>query len=141
MRLWRIAPGIAAAGVVLITCVACGARAGVSGGTGALTPFEELDSRPELVNSNEVTREVARLYPRRLRDRGLGGRVVLDLTVDSGGDVINASVAQTSGHRELDRAALRVARMMRFTPPTAGSQPVSTRMNIPLSFATRASRR
>lgn len=53
-------------------------------------------------------------YPTRARRRGLQGRVVLLVRVDAAGGVAEIRVDHSSGHRMLDRAALKTVRNWRF---------------------------
>lgn len=60
-------------------------------------------------------------YPRRARRDGIEGEVVLAITIDSAGRVTGLSVARSSGHEILDRAALASARgVTRVPAPPAG---------------------
>jgi protein TonB len=47
----------------------------------------------------------------------VSGRVVLKLTVDGGGRVVDAAVAQSSGSTQLDDRAMRTVRGWRFAVP------------------------
>jgi len=59
-----------------------------------------------------------RYYPQSARSSGLGGRVLVRLTVDARGRVTHASVEQSSGDGALDSAALTLAYAYRFNPGT-----------------------
>ena len=69
-------------------------------------------------------------YPSKLRLDGISGSGVCVVSVDSGsGRVIEASMAQSTGNPQLDKAALRTFRKWRFKPGT-----VST-VRIPIEFS------
>ena len=70
-------------------------------------------------------------YPEEARDLEIEGRVVLELTVDSTGKVVNVRVVKRL-HPLLDAEASRAARKMRFTPGTVNGTPV--RVKIPYTF-------
>ncbi|WP_119390935.1 energy transducer TonB family protein [Taklimakanibacter lacteus] len=67
----------------------------------------------------------ARLASRRpaiqSRARGAKGRVVIFFTIGASGDVISASVSQSSGNASLDSAARAVVASTSFPPPPGGS--------------------
>jgi protein TonB len=77
----------------------------------ATGPYSEgdVDERPRLV------RDVQPAYPADALRLGVEGDVVLTLVVDAAGRVTDARVTRSAGHG-FDESALRVARMLRFTP-------------------------
>ena len=100
------------------------------------TAFVPFTIRPELTNRNEVVQALMREYPSRLRDARIGGRVVVWFYISDVGRVLHSEIYQSSGHEELDRAALRVATAYRFTPAMnperAGS--IATWIQLPITF-------
>ncbi len=99
-----------------------------------ITPFEE---RPELLNPMEVQQALAEEYPRTLREEGIAGTVQVHLFITGEGDVQRVLVARTSGHEVLDSAALRVARVFRFSAARNLGEPVPVWLAIPITFSTR----
>lgn len=99
--------------------------------------FTPYTVRPDLVNEMEVQRALEREYPPILRDAGIGGTVNVHFFIDAEGVVQRVLVAQTSGHEALDSAALRVARIFRFSPARDEDEPVPVWIAIPLTFQTR----
>jgi TonB family protein len=73
-------------------------------------------------------------YPSILRDRQIGGTVMLSLLIDEAGTVIESSVRSSSGNSLLDDAALRIGRSMSFTPAQHQGRQVRTRVEIPVVF-------
>lgn len=73
-------------------------------------------------------------YPWLARQRGEHGRVVVRVAVDRSGQVINAEIAQSSGHGRLDRAALSTLRRWRFVPARRGTAPVTATVEVPVTF-------
>ena len=63
------------------------------------------------------------VYPPRAERQGIGGAVVLRITVGVDGGVVALTVEESSGHSILDRAALEAIRSWRFDPGTRGGQP------------------
>lgn len=74
-------------------------------------------------------------YPSSALRRGVGGTVQVRVTVATDGSVERLELAQTSGNRDLDRAALEAMRRWRFKPATQGGQPVVADVIVPLDFA------
>lgn len=73
-------------------------------------------------------------YPAEAMRRGLGGQVRLRVTVAADGSVERLELAEGSGHRELDRAALETVRRWRFRPAQRGGQAVAAEVIVPLEF-------
>jgi protein TonB len=63
-------------------------------------------------------------YPEELRQAGIGGDVVLRLRLTDKGRVIEAKVAESSGHPQLDDSAHRSLRRCRFEPALRDGLPV-----------------
>ena len=89
---------------------------------------------PNLINEEEVQQAIDDEYPPLLRDAGIGGTVHVQIFVDVAGVVQNAVVGRSSGHDPLDEAALRAARVMRFTPALDVDEPVPVWIAIPITF-------
>jgi len=102
---------------------------GLSGnkGDGFIAPEFQLGSA-----NNPIPR-----YPRRARQQGLEGRVVIRLTVAADGTPARISILQSSGYAILDRAAVRTFRDWRFRPATRAGIPVASSLDVPISFRLR----
>ena len=61
--------------------------------------------------------------------------VTLLVTVDADGHVSNAEVAESSGKKDLDEAAIIAVRQWTFTPAMRDGTPVASRIKIPFHFA------
>lgn len=99
----------------------------------SVTPYTVA---PRYENAEEVRRAI-REFPALalLRDAGIGGTVHLNFFVDKTGAVADATVAETSGHPALDEAALRVAKVFRFTPARNRDEVVEAWVSFPITFA------
>ncbi|MBA4158428.1 MAG: TonB family protein, partial [Gemmatimonadetes bacterium] len=95
---------------------------------------------PELNNRAAVVRLLDFTYPSILRDRQIGGKVMLSLLIDEAGTVIESNLRSSSGHSLLDDAAVRIGRSMSFTPAQHQGRQVRTRVEIPLVFDAQAPR-
>lgn len=74
-------------------------------------------------------------YPDELLDKGIGGTVMIQFTVNVEGSVVDLMVSR-SVDPLLDGEALRVVRSMdRWTPGRNQGQPVPVRLTLPVSFA------
>lgn len=76
-------------------------------------------------------------YPRAARRMGMEGRVVLEVTVGAEGRAQEVTVAESSGHGVLDRAARRAVRRWRFEPARAAGQAVASTTTVPVRFELR----
>jgi protein TonB len=104
------------------------------GETPSFTPFTVA---PNLRNRDEVGRALEREYPALLRDAGVGGRVLVWIRLDDQGNVELTQVNQSSGQPSLDEAALRVARVMEFSPAMNRDKQVPVWVSIPIQFQVR----
>ena len=71
-------------------------------------------------------------YPSAARNSGAQGRVVVEVTIDEQGKVIEARAV--SGHTFLLQAAVQAARQARFTPALLSGQPVKVKGTINYVF-------
>ena len=75
------------------------------------------------------------VYPEELQDQGIGGTVVLRLTVSADGAVINVDIAGSSGISPLDKAAVKAAYTYSFAPArNIYDEPVMCIMNKKVVF-------
>jgi TonB family protein len=87
---------------------------------------------PVLANRAEVEQAMAAAYPTSLREQGTGGVVLVWAFVAPAGTVQRVHVGTSSGSAELDRAALGVVSVMRFS--IAGERPDGAWVELPLAF-------
>ena len=78
---------------------------------------------------------VAPAYPREALRRGVSGTVRVQATIAPDGSVERMELAQSSGDRYLDRAAMEAVRRWRFSPAMRNGQPVSAQVVIPVDFS------
>lgn len=71
-------------------------------------------------------------YPPAARNSGAQGRVVVEVTIDEQGKVVEAHAV--SGHNFLQQAAVQAARQARFTPARLSGQPVKFKGTINYVF-------
>jgi len=74
-------------------------------------------------------------YPRSARKKGIQGRVVVTVTIDTSGKISHSQISRSSGNSALDSSALSAAKRFRFTPAINGlGQAVSVKRSIPFNF-------
>jgi TonB family C-terminal domain len=71
-------------------------------------------------------------YPTAARNRGWQGQARLAVDVDANGNVTNVRLINSSGHLELDEAAIRQARQWKFTPSASGRQGIGVKVDFQL---------
>ena len=76
-------------------------------------------------------------YPAQLRAEGIGGTVQVWFFVTEENQVIRTLVNESSRHRELDNAAIRVADLIEFTPALNRDRRVPVWISLPITFTTR----
>jgi periplasmic protein TonB len=79
-------------------------------------------------------------YPDAERDRGVEGTLRLRLVVGPDGTVRSVDVADTSGSRALDAAAVEAVRGWLFDPATEDGVPVESTVLLPVTFRIRRAR-
>jgi protein TonB len=117
-----------------------------AGQTAALPdPASALGTAPDTLETGSADFEPARYdvaalanpepdYPWASRRAGEEGRVVLRVEVSAGGIVEAIEIADSSGHRRLDAAALAAVRHWRFEPARIGDRAIATTVNVPVTF-------
>lgn len=99
--------------------------------------FTPYTVAPEVTNRSEVQRALVREYPPLLRDAGIGGTVNVWFFIDETGKVVNTRLVASSGHPQLDGAALAVADIMKFTPAMNRDKQVPVWVQMPIKFEVR----
>lgn len=76
-------------------------------------------------------------YPVRALSRGEGGTVLVIVHIGPDGVPTATQLAQSSGSRDLDRAAQAAVRRWRFEPAMADGRPTVGRVVVPIDFRPR----
>jgi len=76
-------------------------------------------------------------YPPLARRLGQEGVVRLSLQIDAAGEVTDVTVRASSGHRLLDRAAIRAARSWRYHPARSGKRTMAGTIDQAVEFRLR----
>ena len=96
--------------------------------------FTPMTVHPEIKNRREVQAALMREYPPLLRNAGIGGQVVVWFFISEEGQVLDRRVARSSGHIQLDEAALQVADVFRFSPALNRAKVVQVWIQLPITF-------
>jgi len=73
-------------------------------------------------------------YPPAELRAGVGGTVVVIVTIDGNGNVTDVAIEKSSRNRNLDRAAMDAARRSKFNPAKKGGVGVPSRVRVPYEF-------
>lgn len=75
------------------------------------------------------------IYPEELRRDGIGGTVLLRVTIAADGTVEEVTLAKSSGYRALDESALTAIRTWRFEPARRNKVAVKYTVKLPVTFS------
>ncbi len=92
---------------------------------------DEQDGKGGLVKGKIISMPAPE-YPQQAKEEGVEGTVVVQVTMDEEGKIIEANV--NSGEPLLREAALAAARLARFTPTTVDGKPVKVTGTINYNF-------
>jgi TonB family protein len=101
--------------------------------------LQERIVRPQLANADKV--KLHDFYPADARKRGIEGRSVHLLVVESDGSISQYALVESSDSEVLDKAALTFLSAIRMTPGTFDGVPVRMTMVMPIAFKLPASRK
>ena len=88
----------------------------------------DLDSPPSPTSKTQPT------YPSSLLKKGVGGKVLITCTIDDTGRVISTTIKQSSGHPDLDKAAINAVNKWKFKPGMQAGKPVKAVCIVPFNF-------
>jgi protein TonB len=89
---------------------------------------DSLDAPPQAVA------KFPPVYPPSLLRSATGGRVQVACTIDEAGKVVAASIRQSSGSAELDKAAIGAVNRWKFKAATRGGKAVKASCVVPFTF-------
>lgn len=73
-------------------------------------------------------------YPRRAREQGWHGRVIIRLTISANGAVESGTIHQSSEHKLLDDQAMNAVTQWTFEPAKNGGFPMTSTVDIPIQY-------
>ena len=74
------------------------------------------------------------VYPFRARKKGLEGVVILNVTISKSGEPLFCSIADSSGYKDLDDAALDTVLSSFFQPGTINGEKIESSLRISIKF-------
>ena len=77
---------------------------------------------------------VSPFYPQLSRRRGEEGIVVISLEISASGEVTEIHTARSSGHKRLDKAAIKAVKKAQFTPATRFGKPCASTLIQTFTF-------
>lgn len=102
---------------------------------GAARELVEVEVAPVPLNSDEMGRQLERMYPPLLREAGVSGLVHVRFRIDASGAVVAPSVRVVkSTHPQFADATRRAVRVLRFEPARAGGEPVAVWVELPVQW-------
>ena len=100
----------------------------VNSGQGVIAEETFLVTEPVPINSIEPD------YPFRARKKGLEGVVILNVTISKSGEPLFCSIADSSGYKDLDDAALDTVLSSFFQPGTVNGEKIESSLRISIKF-------
>ncbi|MBI9063489.1 MAG: M56 family metallopeptidase [Marinilabiliaceae bacterium] len=101
--------------------------------------YDTVDVLPQYVGGETKMFEFIRSnlkYPDPAKKAGKKGKVFVSFVINQQGKVTNTKIARSSGHKELDEAAIDVVELMpAWTPGKHEGKVVNVRFVLPLNFA------
>lgn len=86
------------------------------------------------ITDSDFIHQVKPEYPEIAKEQQIQGTVIVLVTIGPQGQVVTASVAQSSGNQILDKTALQAAEQSTFRPPTANGIPITRQYKIEYDF-------
>jgi TonB family protein len=112
--------------LLLASAGACASRGAAEGS--APTPAT-AETGAEMRNRSEALRLMDRYYPQLLRDARVTGEVVVRITLDAQGGVVDRRVVRST-QEQFSNAALTVAEQLLFTRPAAAGEALEVEMHF-----------
>jgi TonB family protein len=89
---------------------------------------------PRILNPEAIIEAIRAAYPSELLARGRGGTVGMQFLVGPEGEIQRRQIGQISAYPALDRAAMQVASIYRFSPALEDDVPVAVWVAHAISF-------
>lgn len=109
---------------------------GTTDETVAKVPSAPPPPQPSLITTKPLLRsDITPEYPDIAKQNNWEGRVIVLAHISETGVVELAEVARSSGHAELDEAALAAVKTSRFEPARRGNEAISGTVRVPITFS------
>lgn len=90
--------------------------------------------RAKVISAPKAIGRIEPVYPRSARRRGREGIVTIEAAVEETGQVGDVAVVATSGHNDLDSAAIKAVRKAKFVPANDNGQSVAAKLRLTFNF-------
>jgi protein TonB len=90
--------------------------------------------RAKVISEPKAIGRIEPVYPRSARRRGREGIVTIEAAVEETGQVGDVAVVATSGHDDLDSAAIKAVRKAKFVPANDNGQSVAAKLRLTFNF-------
>ncbi len=102
--------------------------------TGSIVLLDQTANTRKILKTVKPLKTERPPYPRRAREQGWHGRVIVRLEISPDGTVESSAIHKSSGYEILDDGAVKAAQQWTFEPAKNGAFPVSATVNIPIQF-------
>lgn len=89
---------------------------------------------PDNINPPELLEFQRPVYPKKLRERDIEGKVILKILIDKEGKVQEIQIFESSGYKTFDQIAIKSVRQWRFKPARKENQQRESWVLIPINF-------
>lgn len=90
--------------------------------------------RAKVISAPKAIGRIEPVYPRSARRRGREGMVTIEAAVEETGQVGDVAVVATSGHDDLDSAAIKAVRKAKFVPANDKGRSVAAKLRLTFNF-------
>ena len=90
--------------------------------------------RAKVISAPKAIGRIEPVYPRSARRRGREGIVTIEAAVEETGQVADVAVVATSGHDDIDSAAIKAVRKAKFVPANDNGQSVAAKLRLTFNF-------
>lgn len=98
------------------------------------SPQQPETEKAKVVSAPSPIGKIIPVYPRNARRKGYEGKVVVEIEVSNIGSVVKSKIISSSGHKELDNAAIRAVNKAAFSPATENGVSIQGKLRIPITF-------
>jgi TonB family protein len=100
----------------------------------SLNSVEKNNVQSEPIFDAQYLNNPAPLYPKVARDRGIEGKILLEVVVKEDGSALNVKLISSSGSSLLDESALEAVKNWQFIPAKKFGKFVQAKVIVPIEF-------
>ncbi len=94
-------------------------------------------SKPLITKKATATYQPHPKYPYLAKKRRWQGQVLLLISLDEQGNIINIKIEQSSGFTLLDKTAIKTIRQWQFEPAYAQNKAIRSQLRVPIKYQLR----